>query len=54
MNNRALDVGVFEPDLTRAAMLEQHPMTWLVEVDGFMVDARTLPAESTRSSSRDS
>ena len=26
-------------------MLEQHPMAWLVEVDGFIVDARTLPAE---------
>jgi hypothetical protein len=26
-------------------MLEQHPLAWLVEVDGFIVDARTLPAE---------
>jgi hypothetical protein len=24
-------------------MLEQHPMAWLVEVDGLIVDARTLP-----------
>jgi hypothetical protein len=43
--NRALDIRVFEPDLTRVAMLEQHPMAWLVEVDGFILDARTLPAE---------
>lgn len=42
--NRALEIGIFEPELTRVAMLEQHPMAWLVEVDGFIVDARTLPA----------
>jgi hypothetical protein len=41
--NRALAIGVYEPDLMRAAMLEQHPMTWTVMVDGFIVDARTLP-----------
>jgi hypothetical protein len=43
--NRTLNFGVFEPDLTRTAMLEQHPLAWLVEVNGFIVDARTLPAE---------
>jgi hypothetical protein len=43
--NRLLDVGIFEPDLTRAAMIEQHPMAWLVEVDGFIIGARTLPTE---------
>jgi hypothetical protein len=43
--NRTLDLGIFEPDLTRVAMLEQHPMAWLVEVDGFIADARSLPAE---------
>lgn len=26
-------------------MIEQHPMAWLVEVDGFILDARTLPPE---------
>jgi hypothetical protein len=26
-------------------MLEQHPMTWLVMVDGLIVDARTLTPE---------
>ena len=35
----------FEPDLTRVAMLEQHPMAWIVQVNGFLVDARTLPEE---------
>jgi hypothetical protein len=43
--NKTLDIGIFEPDLTRAAMLEQHPLTWLVELDGFVVDARALPAD---------
>ena len=27
----------------RAAMLEQHPLAWIVEVNGLLVDARTLP-----------
>lgn len=41
--NRTLGIGIFEPELTRIAMIEQHPMAWIVEVDGFLVDARTLP-----------
>ena len=43
--NKTLNLGVFEPDLTRPAMLEQHPLAWLVEVDGLIVDARMLPFE---------
>ncbi|MGB0091935.1 MAG: DUF6398 domain-containing protein [Solirubrobacteraceae bacterium] len=42
---KTLDLGMFEPDLTRVAMLERHPMAWIVQVDGFLVDARTLPEE---------
>jgi hypothetical protein len=45
MINRLLDVGIFEPELMTAAMLEQHPLAWIVEVDGLLVDVRTLPAE---------
>jgi len=45
MINRMLDIGIFEPELTRVAMIEQHPMAWLVELDGLILDARTLPAE---------
>jgi hypothetical protein len=45
MINRLLNIGVYEPALTRVAMLEQHPMAWLVEVNGFLVDARRLPDE---------
>jgi hypothetical protein len=43
--NKTLNLGVFEPDLTRAAMLEQHPVAWLVELNGLLVDARTLPED---------
>jgi hypothetical protein len=43
--NRTLDIGIYEPELMRAAMVEQHPMAWMVMVDGFIVDARTLPPE---------
>jgi len=43
--NKTLKLGVFEPGLTRPAMLEQHPLAWLVEVDGLIVDARMLPLE---------
>lgn len=43
--NKTLNIGIFEPDLTRPAMLEQHPLAWLVEVDGLIVDARMLPLE---------
>ncbi len=42
---KTLDLGIFEPELTRVAMLEQHPLTWIVQVDGFLVDARTLPED---------
>jgi Domain of unknown function (DUF6398) len=43
--NRTLALSVFEPELTRVAMIEQHPLAWLVEVNGFLVDARSLPPE---------
>ncbi len=42
---KALNIGIFEPDLTRVAMLEQHPLTWMVMINGFIIDARTLPPE---------
>ncbi|MGZ4234048.1 MAG: DUF6398 domain-containing protein [Solirubrobacteraceae bacterium] len=45
MINRLLDVGVFEPELMRVAMLEQHPLAWIVEINGLLVDARTLPPD---------
>jgi hypothetical protein len=43
--NRTLEIGLFEPELSRVAMIEQHPMAWYLAVDGIIVDARTLPLE---------
>lgn len=43
--HKILELGVYEPELTSRSMLERHPLTWLVQVNGFLVDARTLPAE---------
>lgn len=40
---KALDAGVFEPELSRRSMLEQHPLAWVVEVNGVLADARALP-----------
>jgi hypothetical protein len=42
---KTLNISVFEPDMTTRAVLEQHPLAWLVEVDGLIVDARMLPLE---------
>jgi hypothetical protein len=43
--HKTLDLGMYEPDLTRDALLEQHPMAWIVQINGILMDARTLPAE---------
>ena len=43
--SKTLGLGMFEPSLTRVAMLEQHPLAWIVEINGLMVDARMLPEE---------
>jgi hypothetical protein len=43
--NKTLDLGIYEPDLTRAEILEEHPLTWIVHVNGILLDARTLPPE---------
>jgi hypothetical protein len=42
---KTFDIGPFEPGLSRVAMLEQHPLAWIVEVNGILIDARDLPAE---------
>jgi Domain of unknown function (DUF6398) len=42
---KTLGLGAYEPELTRRSMLERHPLTWLVQVNDFLVDVRTLPAE---------
>ena len=32
-----------DPELCRQDLIEDHPTAWLVQVDGLIVDARTLP-----------
>lgn len=34
-----------DPEYCRRELLADHPLTWLVEVDGLIIDARWLPAE---------
>lgn len=42
---KLLELGIVEPELTRRSVLEQHPLAWLVEINGLIVDARQLPAD---------
>ena len=34
-----------DPEFCRAELLADHPLAWLVEVNGLIVDARMLPLE---------
>jgi hypothetical protein len=49
---RLLDLGAFEPELCRAEILHEHPAAWLIAVDGFILDARSLPVELQREAHR--
>jgi hypothetical protein len=40
-----LGLSWYEPELTRASMLERNPFAWIVTVSGIAFDARTLPEE---------
>jgi hypothetical protein len=40
-----LGVGPMDPGYSRRDMLAKNPLVWMVEVNGFVVDARTLPPE---------
>lgn len=40
-----LGIGRMEVELCRREMLAQHPLAWLVEVDGLLVDIRSMPPE---------
>jgi hypothetical protein len=42
---RLLDINRLDVDLCRRELLERHPLAWLIEVDGFVVDARWMPPE---------
>jgi uncharacterized protein DUF6398 len=40
-----LKLRLLEPDLCRHELLERSPLPWMITVNGFIVDARTMPPE---------
>lgn len=40
-----LRLGPMHPDYCRRELLANNPLAWMITVDGFVVDARTLPPE---------
>lgn len=40
-----LRIGQLEPEFCRRELLASNPMAWMISVDGFVVDARTMPSE---------
>jgi hypothetical protein len=40
-----LKIGPFSPRWTRSSHLDDSPLAWMLEVDGFLVDIRTMPVE---------
>lgn len=38
-----LKIGMFDPKWTLPSQLDNSPMAWMLEVDGFILDIRTLP-----------
>ncbi|HKJ70110.1 MAG TPA: DUF6398 domain-containing protein [bacterium] len=40
-----LDTGVMDPEWTLPSRVEGNPMAWMIQVDGFIVDARRMPRE---------
>jgi hypothetical protein len=37
--------GLMDAEFCRRELLEDHPLAWLVQIDGIIVDARSLPTE---------
>ena len=40
-----LRIGQLEPEFCRRELLESSPMAWMISINGFIVDARTMPRE---------
>jgi len=40
---RLFRISLFDPHWTLPSRMADNPLTWLVEIDGFIVDARSLP-----------
>jgi hypothetical protein len=41
----ALGMSQFDADWTLPSLIDQHPLAWFIQVDGIMVDVRTMPVE---------
>jgi hypothetical protein len=41
-----LDLMLLDPDWCLPALLEENPLVWMLEVDGFIMDIRTAPREA--------
>lgn len=40
-----LDLDVFDPEFSRQSMIASNPRVWMLELDGFLIDVRTMPLE---------
>lgn len=40
-----LKIGPMDPTWSLRSQIEQNPMAWMIQVNGFLVDARTLKRE---------
>ena len=38
-----LNIGLMDPEFNRRDILDKNPITWLLEVNGLLVDASQLP-----------
>jgi Domain of unknown function (DUF6398) len=38
-------IGPFDPEWSLRSLIDQNPMTWMIEVNGFLLDARILKRE---------
>jgi hypothetical protein len=42
----ALKLGpAFDPEWTLPSMMDRNPLVWMAEVNGYLVDLRTMPRE---------
>jgi hypothetical protein len=40
-----LKISAFDPKWTLPSKLDDSPLAWMLQVDGFMVDIRTMPLD---------
>lgn len=42
---KLLDMYHFDPNWTLPSLMDQNPIAWMIQVNGFIVDARHAPPE---------